>query len=339
LALDERLEAQTIADRKFRSAILALRWLLLFAYVALARVGIFDISDRALVLSAGLIGAYNLIHVWLFLRGGETPTIAALNRGMDLVTTSAAIVSLHDVRSPLWAVYFISTLSVAHIISRREMFIHVAWASLNYVVAALWIAGLGYDVSWSYVIVVAVLLQFMGYSAGVLAGGEERLRELIAEVAVTDSLTGLPNRRRFHDAYAASVDRAVGGGGALALMLIDVDHFKEINDEFGHPAGDDKLREVARALRRELRTTDLVARYGGDEFVVVAPDATRETAATLAERLRSAAAMCDTSVSIGYALYPDDAGDQDGLIGAADTALYRAKEAGRNCVKDAALAA
>jgi diguanylate cyclase (GGDEF)-like protein len=218
------------------------------------------------------------------------------------------------------------------------MSIFVVGATASYISAAGWIAAMGHEVSWSYVIVVAVLLQFMGLSAGVLAGGEERLRAVIAEVAVTDSLTGLPNRRRFHDAYATSLEDAVEQRVPLALMLIDVDHFKEINDEFGHPAGDDKLREVAQGLRGVLRTTDLVARYGGDEFVVVAPHATRESARALAERMRNAARECDASVSIGIAIYPEDASDQDALVSAADAALYRAKQAGRNCVWDAAAA-
>jgi diguanylate cyclase (GGDEF)-like protein len=279
------------------------------------------------------------MHVWLYFKGDQSPVIAAINRYVDVLTTTAAFVAIHDVRSPVWAVYFISIVSIAHIIGRREMVLYVLWTNVCYAGAALWIAGMGYDVSWSYVIVVSVLLQFMGFSAGVLAGGEERLRALIAEVAVTDSLTGLPNRRRFHDAYTMSVEEAVEKNVPLALMLIDVDHFKEINDEFGHPAGDDKLREVAQALRGAVRTSDVVARYGGDEFVVVAPHATRDTAVTLAERLRVAARSCDASVSIGVAIFPDDAGQHDLLIDAADAALYRAKQAGRNCVRDAAAAA
>jgi diguanylate cyclase (GGDEF)-like protein len=279
------------------------------------------------------------VHTWLYVRKGErNQDIAQFNRYVDVVIISSVLVALHDERSPVWAVYFLSIVSVAHLINRRGMYAYVAWVSVNYVGAAAWMAALGYEVSWSYVTVVTFLLQFMGFSAGVLAGGEERLRAVIAEVAVTDSLTGLPNRRRFHDAYATSLEDAVQQKVPLALMLIDVDHFKEINDEFGHPAGDDKLREVAQGLRGVLRSTDLVARYGGDEFVVVAPHASRESARALAERMREAARECDASVSIGVAIYPEDAPDQDTLIGAADAALYRAKQAGRNCVWDAAAA-
>ncbi|MDP9236248.1 MAG: GGDEF domain-containing protein [Chloroflexota bacterium] len=155
-------------------------------------------------------------------------------------------------------------------------------------------------------------------------------------MAITDSLTGLPNRRHFHQAYVASLGQSIADNVPLALMLIDIDHFKAINDRDGHPAGDDKLRQVAGALHAVVRRGDLVARYGGDEFIVISPDATREGALALAERLRQAAVSCDASVSIGVALFPDDAQMQDRLIAAADAALYRAKRAGRNCVRDAA---
>ncbi len=173
----------------------------------------------------------------------------------------------------------------------------------------------------------------------ILAGAEQRLRDVIASVAVTDSLTGLPNRRRFHESYPASLDHAIAQQTPLALMLIDFDHFKMINDRDGHPAGDDKLRDVAQALQSVIRSSDLVARYGGDEFIVVAPHSTRPEARMLAERLRVAAQVCGASVSIGLALYPDDAEGHDALISAADNALYRAKEAGRNCVRESAGAA
>ena len=151
---------------------------------------------------------------------------------------------------------------------------------------------------------------------------------------MTDSLTGLPNRRRFHESYPASLDQAIEKQTPLALMLIDFDHFKLINDRDGHPAGDDKLREVAQALQSVVRREDLVARYGGDEFIVVAPHSTRADARALAERLRVAAEASGASVSIGLAVYPEDAQHHDALIDAADAALYLAKEAGRNCVRE-----
>jgi diguanylate cyclase (GGDEF)-like protein len=244
------------------------------------------------------------------------------------------MVALHDVRSPVFMIYYVGLLNSAHLSTRREMTWQGAWVTLNYLAFAGITAALGHGVSWPYVIVVTLGLQLIGLNAAILAGGEQRLRDVISSIAVTDSLTGLPNRRRFHESYPVSLDEAIEKQTPLALMLIDFDHFKDINDRDGHPAGDDKLREVAQALQSVVRREDLVARYGGDEFIVVAPHSTRTDARALAERLRVAAETSGSSVSIGLAVYPEDAQQHDALIEAADAALYRAKEAGRNCVRE-----
>ena len=329
--------AMTIADASFRRSVLALRWLLVLAYVLFAQIGILDVSRTALLATATILFAYNVAHTILEAQYAEhTERLYPLTRLLDVVSISVAMVSLHDVGNAVWAVYFINIVSVAHMLSARQMVIHVAWVAVNYVGFAFTTAALGHDVSWPYVVTVTVLLGFMGFNVSILAGGEQRLRDLIATMAVTDSLTGLPNRRKFHQAYPESLKEAIAKKVPLALMLIDVDHFKEINDRDGHPAGDDKLRDVAQALQGVMRRQDLVARYGGDEFIVVAPLTVRDEARMLAERLRQAAVACGASVSIGLAMFPDDARVDNALIEAADAALYRAKQAGRNCVRSAA---
>jgi diguanylate cyclase (GGDEF)-like protein len=326
-----------IADPVLRRGVLVLRWLLVGAYVLLVRLGVLDVSGQALLISASMIASWSLLHTVAELTGrGLDPRLVFITRYVDVMMETTALIALHDVRNPVWAVYFITIVGVAHVVTRREMAVLVVWAIANYMGFALITQALGHSVAWSYAIVVAVLIGFMGFNAAILAGGEQRLRDVIARVAVTDSLTGLPNRRHFHQAYVTSLAHAIAGQVPLALMLIDVDHFKEINDRDGHPAGDDKLRDVARGLQQAVRRGDLVARYGGDEFIVVAPHATREDALVLAERLRQSAVDCAASVSIGLAIFPQDAELQDGLVAAADAALYRAKQAGRNCVRDAA---
>jgi diguanylate cyclase (GGDEF)-like protein len=188
------------------------------------------------------------------------------------------------------------------------------------------------------VTVVAICLVLMGMNAAIIAGGEQRLREVIRQAAITDSLTGLPNRHHFHEEYTESFYEAFAAKRPLALMLIDVDHFKTINDTHGHPAGDDKLRDVASSLQSAVRDGDMVARYGGDEFIAIARGADRKAALNLAERLRDAARTCGASVSIGVAVCPEDGASESALIEAADTALYRAKADGRNCVRTLAAA-
>jgi diguanylate cyclase (GGDEF)-like protein len=317
----------------------AMRWLIVVAYVVLAATGVLDVSTRALWLSAGPLIAYHVFYTWTrLLRGDNNPRLLPAFWCADATMVSITLVALHDIRNPVFCIYFLSITAIAQLVTRRQMFAYVVWVSLNYTAAAFVIASLDYDVAWPYAIVVTFVLQVMGVNAALLAGGQERLRNVLASVAVTDSLTGLPNRRHFHRAYPQTLNEAVVHRTPLALMLIDVDHFKEINDRHGHPAGDDKLRDVAAALQDVVRRNDMVARYGGDEFIVIAPDTPRESALALAERLRRAAASCGASVSIGVAIFPEDAQREDALVDAADAALYRAKQDGRNCVRTAVAA-
>ena len=161
--------------------------------------------------------------------------------------------------------------------------------------------------------------------------------------ANTDTLTGLPNRRAFDDFLRASQVSAMETGAPLSVLLIDIDHFKKFNDDFGHGVGDQVLRLMANALRQRVREQDLPARYGGEELVVVLPGAERDVCEEVAERIRRSVAECritrrstgellpGITVSIGVAQFrPGESTAQ--LIERCDDALYLAKRIGRNCV-------
>jgi diguanylate cyclase (GGDEF)-like protein len=177
----------------------------------------------------------------------------------------------------------------------------------------------------------------------------ERTHELaeantrLAQLAVTDGLTGLYNHRHLHERLALEVERSARNGLPLSVMMIDVDHFKHYNDHHGHPAGDELLRQLSRIMRDGRRANDFVARYGGEEFVVVLVDTPKLTAAQVAEKLREQVAAFPfphaggqpdgtLTISIGVASFPDDANDADRLVRSADAALYEAKRGGRDCV-------
>jgi diguanylate cyclase (GGDEF)-like protein len=126
-------------------------------------------------------------------------------------------------------------------------------------------------------------------------------------------------------------------GHPLSLMLLDIDHFKQYNDSFGHPRGDDVLRSVARHITRSMRDTDYAARYGGEEFALLLPDADRDGSAQLAERLRASIQDADwvgrdVTVSIGVATLEGEVTTLEMLVEHADRALYRSKQNGRNLV-------
>lgn len=159
-------------------------------------------------------------------------------------------------------------------------------------------------------------------------------------LAITDDLTGLYSHRHFRQSLEEAVGRCRRWGEPVGLLMIDVDHFKAVNDAYGHPAGDRALREVARRLRRCLREVDLPCRYGGEEFAVILPHTDVEGACQVAQRVRAAVedgpmALAQgvtrrITVSIGVAACPRDGTTAQGLIDVADAALLRAKRAGRN---------
>jgi diguanylate cyclase (GGDEF)-like protein len=180
----------------------------------------------------------------------------------------------------------------------------------------------------------------------VLAEKDELMDELrtanaqLSQLAVTDALTGLPNKRALAETLVRDLSRADRDQTPLGLVAADVDHFKRVNDTYGHAAGDEVLRRLAEVLRSGVRTGDVPARYGGEEFVVVLPRADRQGAGVVAERLRSTLEATEidlgtttlrVTASFGVAIAaPEDT--PESLFARADAALYRAKGEGRNRV-------
>ncbi|MBA5636940.1 GGDEF domain-containing protein [Duganella sp. LX20W] len=186
------------------------------------------------------------------------------------------------------------------------------------------------------------LLSFRIRAANAQLRRRQKLGEFYRQLSMIDGLTGLYNRAWLNDVLPTMVATAHGAGTPLALIMIDLDHFKKFNDSHGHLAGDQALRTAAQVLSGALRPTDCAVRYGGEEMMVLLPDTSDKVAAAVAERLcermRQAVVFGDMrlplphiTASLGVAsLQPQQ--DEHALIAAADAALYRAKEAGRNRV-------
>ncbi|MDJ0805575.1 MAG: diguanylate cyclase [Gammaproteobacteria bacterium] len=173
----------------------------------------------------------------------------------------------------------------------------------------------------------------------------KRLEEKLKFQAVHDQLTGLFNRRVLEERLSDEVDRVNRYNHALSVFMLDIDHFKRINDTHGHQVGDFVLRRLAKILEKTTRKTDVLARYGGEEFVVILPETPLATAFPLAERLREeimhqpiaidATLQIAVTASIGIASFPDHTESPQALLGIADQALYNAKQQGRNRVSTA----
>jgi len=175
-----------------------------------------------------------------------------------------------------------------------------------------------------------------------------RMLEEAKKLSVIDDLTSLYNRRYFTDAIKREISRAQRADRRLSLAMLDIDHFKAYNDTLGHRAGDELLRQFARLLRENLRSTDILCRYGGEEFSLILPETGKggspppQSGVHFIDRLRAAVAEFPfdaqyvqtgvrLTVSGGVAVFPDDGSNPEELIAVADKMLYRAKSAGRNC--------
>jgi diguanylate cyclase (GGDEF)-like protein len=169
------------------------------------------------------------------------------------------------------------------------------------------------------------------------------LRDRLKDQSILDPLTGLFNRRYMEESFERERVRHRDRKRAFGVAMADIDHFKKFNDDFGHEAGDHVLKEIANALRRSLRPGDITCRFGGEEMVLLLPEADLEQTRQCAEHCRSAIEKLDlshngrslgkVSISMGIAAFPDDGDSVDALIKKADLGLYQAKHAGRNQVK------
>jgi diguanylate cyclase (GGDEF)-like protein len=171
--------------------------------------------------------------------------------------------------------------------------------------------------------------------------GLKAANRTLEALAITDGLTGLYNHRHFQETLEKEIRRSEREGRTLSVLLLDLDHFKQYNDRFGHTEGDAALRRVAGHITRTIRATDLAFRYGGEEMAVLLPSCSKQQATDVSEKLRQAVARTErrpgvfgpqTTVSVGVATFPEDGRVARGLVDAADAALYQAKSQGRNRV-------
>jgi diguanylate cyclase (GGDEF)-like protein len=187
-------------------------------------------------------------------------------------------------------------------------------------------------------------LSIVIYDVTDIAVGKQQLHDANEQLALlsrTDSLTQLNNRGYWEDAASQEFRRLQRTRADASLVMFDIDHFKRINDSYGHPTGDEAIRSVARVLRETIRATDIAGRYGGEEFGIVLVETDADGAMVLTERLRSAIEAMTVvhedykvqfTISIGFAQWDSELVSHEQWIDCADQALYEAKESGRNQV-------
>ena len=266
---------------------------------------------------------------------------------VDLGTATAVMCTYGEIGSPLYGIYLWVTFGNGFRYGLRALYasqaLSVAGFSLVIAVVPFWrehalLAG-----------GLLVLLAAVPAYGAVLLSTIEQANSRLREQAMRDVLTGLYNRRYLIDALERELHRARRSDEQLGVLVIDIDHFKRINDSFGHAAGDEVLRSVAQFMLTMVRAGDVLCRYGGEEFVLLQTEAAPEALLQRADALRCDIArhaiehhgtpIGTITLSIGIALFPEHGATAEAVLRAADDALYRAKAAGRNRIVMAASAA
>jgi diguanylate cyclase (GGDEF)-like protein len=311
-------------DAAYVTMITGFRWAILATYVALCLSGAMEVHTLSLAGSAGWIALTNVVATYTWRQKKPVPWYDAIYLYMDLMSVCVVVLATANLGYPVWMAYVILMVqSPAARSTRAAVFYNmICLVSFALCILILNLSG-WYDLHIGSTIVAMVMLTLIGIHLSIMFDGNRRMWWVIRTLAITDSLTGLSNRRQF-SRYLADPPT----GESLALILIDVDRFKQYNDEFGHLAGDQLLVRLSLTLQRHFPDAMTIARYGGDEFVMLLPckgmeDAERRLDMLLRgnpERL---------PVSIGVSVWPDHHPTLDAAFAAADDCLRAAKRAQR----------
>jgi diguanylate cyclase (GGDEF)-like protein len=260
-----------------------------------------------------------------------------------IVLTALVVWHTGKSQSPLINLYLLPIVFSAVTLGKTTTSLQVLLIVSLYLHAAHAVLGeafFSYD-TFSHALFDIAPFVLVAYITALLSADMIAARNFIKQLSETDDLTGLPNMRAFGRAVRREKARSEREKSQFSIVMMDADNMKSINDRFGHEAGNELMRHMAGAIQRILRASDMVARYGGDEFVVLLPNTGPEEARQTAERLRSSIANMSfdaggagvgTTASVGYATYPDTARELDILLAQADHAMYASKEAGRDRV-------
>ncbi|WP_322796201.1 GGDEF domain-containing protein [Tepidiforma sp.] len=284
--------------------------------------------------AVGWVAGFHLVRTLYVVRwrarGRPIPLVENTLPLFDVSCVTAGMLVLNDPFTPFWAVYLYALVGYA----RRYHGVPYLWVVLLVVANVAGVQAVTrwrHDapvLSWDFgaMVVLTAMIGALAHAVGAGWREAERQARVLAE---TDGLTGLANRRHFLDVVEQDAER----WGGYAILMMDIDDFKRLNDEHGHLHGDAVLERVAAVLRAHLRDGDLLARYGGEEFVVAMPGADLATALVVAERLRSAVMrLTPSSISVGCAVrQPGESLDQ--VLRRADDLLLSAKRTGKNVVR------
>ena len=328
----------------FARTITEIEWLLLIlVLIYLVAGGPSGESRVAIAMSLCFFAAFILaVHYVQFYRT-ETLLKLAIETWVMIVFITWVVFYAGKIASPLLNLYLLPVIASALILGKLMTFIEM-------VAIALCFMALHYDPStrsfltlpyWGELLALLAPVILVAYITTMLSADIRYAVDKIKRVSDTDDLTGLYNMRAFTAVLSRYFKQSLRYSHPISIVMIDCDNLKQVNDTHGHESGNRLLQHVARGVRSELRGSDVLARYGGDEFIALLPETGSSGAREMGERIRRAIEISKldvhgtdvvTSVSIGIASYPEDGGSVEAIMEKADKALYRAKQRGRNRV-------
>ncbi len=328
----------------FSRTIAEIEWLLLvLVLIYLIAGGAREDGRAAITMALFFFAAFILgLHYVNFYRQ-ETRTKLTLETAVMIVFITWVVWSAGGIHSPLLNLYLLPIIASALILGKVITFVEM-------VAIALCFMALHYDprtrslltlAYWGELLALLAPVILVAYITTMLSADIRYAMDKIKRVSDTDDLTGLYNMRAFSAILHRAFKQSVRHGHPLVVVMIDCDNLKTVNDTHGHEAGNRLLQHVVRRVREELRGSDVLARFGGDEFIALLPETEGKGGKEMGERIRRAiegstfdarGGDIATTVSVGIASYPSDGGSLEVIMDKADKAMYRAKQQGRNKV-------
>lgn len=330
--------------KNFDRTLAEIEWLLLILILLFLFVPGTDFSDRiSIVLACSGFAMFVLLFRYANLLTPAAPWKLAIETWVMILLIAFVILKTGGMESPLLNLYLLVIVFSALTLGKVVTLLEVALITAFYLFVAQ--AELGMQL-YTYESFSGVMIRFapfllVAYITSLLAADMVQTREIVHRLSETDELTGVFNMRAFMARLARHLKDSEKEGSSFAVMMIDADRLKPVNDNFGHEVGNRLIQSVVTSARQGLRSSDIIARYGGDEFVALLPGANEEAAREAGERVRLTVentsfdiegTRVSTTVTVGFAVYPEMGATAEELLAHADRALYTGKDGQRNCV-------
>ncbi|MDT8397599.1 MAG: GGDEF domain-containing protein [Pseudomonadales bacterium] len=336
------LDVEQIELKGFSRSIAEIEWLLLLLVILYYVAPGSNVSNPfGMVLSMLGFAGFVLLFHYVNYNAPQYRWKLAIETWVMIGFITWTLWNTGSTESPLFNLYLLVIISSAITLGKMVTFLEIALIGAFYFFLAHH-SGLEYSIAeFSQLMIYFTPFVLVAYIATMLAADVHYGRKMFKALSETDEMTKLLNKRSFNPMFSKAAEVAVKYAHPLSAMMIDADNLKQVNDVHGHAAGDQLIIRIAEIIQDSLRTSDIICRYGGDEFVALLPQLSAERAIEAGERLRSAVANMSfdadgkrimSTVSIGIATWPDNVHEINELLEKADETLYESKRTGRNRV-------